>query len=124
MTDVALELRALRQAVQAQADELAELLRCLLDKADRRTGQRLVPALGRLTQGQAFGAADVAALSLNGTTPAAGVLRDVIGDLADTDDGLRGFGRLLHRLRGVRFGALRLEPAGAGRWQVTGFEPK
>jgi hypothetical protein len=123
VTDAAmLELRRLAAAVESQADELAELRRCLLDKADRRTGARLVPALARLTMGRVFTAATVADLALDGTGPAAGVVAGVVADLADEDGGLRAFGRLLHRLRGVRFGALRLERAGADRWRVEGFE--
>jgi hypothetical protein len=125
VTDAALlELRRLAAAVESQADELAELRRCLLDKADRRTGARLVPALARLTAGRTFTAATAADLALDGTGPAAGVVGGVVADLADEDGGLRAFGRLLYRLRGVRFGALRLVPAGADRWRVEGFEAK
>ena len=125
MTDaVLLELRRLAAAVEAQADEFAELRRCLLDKADRRTGARLVPALARLTEGRPFDPSSVAALALSATGPAADVVCEVIADLADSDGGTRGFGRLLHRLRGVRFGAMRLEPETGGRWRVAGFQAK
>lgn len=117
-----LELRRLAAAVEAQADQLAELQRCLLDKADRRTGMRLVPALAKVTQGRPFDAASVAALALNAPGPAAETVRQHITDMADADAGLRGFGRLLHRLRGVRFAELRLEPVAGGRWRVVGFD--
>ena len=124
MTDAAvLELRRQAAALEALADEVAELRRCLLEKHDRRTGARLVPALQRLTRGQPFGPAEVAALSLNASGPAAGVVRDALADRADEDGGLRGFGRLLTRLQGTRFGGLRLVPAGAGRWRVAGGFP-
>jgi hypothetical protein len=116
-----LELRRLAAAVEELADEVAELRRCLLDKADRKTGARLLPALQRLTQGRPFDPASAAALALNERGPAAGVARDVIAGLADADGGLRSFGRLLHRLQGARFGGLRLVPAPGGRWQVEGF---
>jgi hypothetical protein len=123
MTDAELlELRGLTAAYKMLADEVAELRRCLLDKADRKTGARLVPALGRLTQGRPFDAAAAAAMALNERSPAAGVVRDVVADLADGDGGLRGFGRLLHRLQGARFAELRLVPAPGGRWRVDGFE--
>jgi hypothetical protein len=125
MTDaavIALELRHLRAAVEAQAVELAELRRGLMEKRDRRTGARLVPALGRLTQGSAFDLAGLGARVLNDRTPAGGVVREVMADHADADEGLRGFGRLLVRLRGVNFAGLRLEPVPGARWRVTGFQ--
>lgn len=122
MTDAALlELRRLAAQVQAQTDELAELRRCLLDKQDRRTGARLVPAIARTVDQAAFDPASLAALVLNAPGPAARTVAEVIDDHADADDGLRGFGRLLHRLRGVRFGQLRLALAPGGRWRVEGF---
>jgi hypothetical protein len=115
-----LELRRLATAVEAQAAEMAELRRALLDKADRRTGARLVPALDRLMQGRPFALAEAAARALNESSPAAGVVVGVIDDTADGDGGFRGFGRLLTRLQGVRFGGLRLMPATGGRWMVEG----
>lgn len=117
---IALELRRLAAAVEAQADELAELRRCLLGKADRRTGARLVPAIARVTAGRPFDAASLAAMVLNAPGPRARTVAEVIADLADADDGLRGFGRLLHRLHGARFGRLRLARHGS-RWCVEGF---
>jgi hypothetical protein len=119
-----LELRRLANAVEALAEEQAELRRALLGKSDRRTGARLLPALGRLTQGRPFDAAAAAAMALNAPGPAAAVVRDTIADHADADSGLRGFGRLLHRLQGVRFAEQRLVPAPGGRWRVDGFEAK
>lgn len=124
MNDPALlELRRLAALVEAQHDELAELRRCLLDKADRRAGARLVPAIARLVGADPFTPASLASLVLNASGPAARTVADVIADHADADDGLRGFGRLLRRLRGVRFGHLRLVLDEArDRWRVEGFE--
>jgi hypothetical protein len=127
---LALELRRLAvavaeqaAAVAAQADEVAELRRCLLEKADRKTGARLVPALATLTQGRPFAPAEAAALAMNGTGPAAGMVRETVADLADADGGLRAFGRLLQRLQGARFAGLRLEPVVGDRWRVEGAFP-
>jgi hypothetical protein len=117
---VVLELRRLAAMVAAQADEIAELRRCLLDKRDRRIGARLVPAIWRVTDGRPFDAATLAAATLNARSPAAATVAAAIADHVDVDDGLRGFGRLLHRLHGARFGDLRLVPAPGGRWRVEG----
>jgi hypothetical protein len=119
---VALELRRLAAAVEAQADEVAELRRCLLSKSDRRIGARLVPAIARVTAGRDFDLGSLAAQVLNAAGPAARTVAEIIADHADRDGGLRGCGRLLHRLRGGRFGRLRLVPAPGGRWRVDGFE--
>lgn len=125
MTDAALlELRRLAAAVEAQAAEVAELRRALLEKRDRKTAARLVPALARVTEGRSFDPASVAALVLNASGPAARTVAEIIEDHTDADDGLRGFGKLLHRLHGARFGGLRLVPAPGERWRVEGFSAK
>lgn len=121
-----LEVRRLREAVAELQDEQAELRRCLLTKADRRRGALLVPALARLFGAEPFNVHMVGARVLNDDTPPGGVVRDALQDYADDDGGRRGFGRLLTRLHGVRFGHMRLVPVGgsgdAQRWRVQGFE--
>ena len=121
MTDAALlELRRLVAAVESQAELLAELQRHLRGKQDRMTGMRLAPAIQRVVGlDEAFSVAELAAVVLNATTPAAGVVRDVLADHADADGGFRSAGRLLARIAGVGFGGLRVERVGAERWRVV-----
>ena len=120
---VVLELRRLAAMVEAQNDCIGDLQRRLLAKDDRRTALRLIPALARIAgDGRPFEVAKLAALVLNDRRPAAGVVRDALGDHADVDGGFRGFGRLLQRLHGVPMGGWRIQRAGPERWRlVAGF---
>lgn len=119
-----LEVRRLREAVAEVQDEMAELRRCLLAKADRRTGARLLPALGRVTHGQPFDPVSLATSVLNPNGPSERTVAEIINDYMDADAGFRGLGRLLQRLHGARFGGLALVPAPGGRWRVDGFPAK
>lgn len=132
MTDaaLALELRRLSAAVEAQADELAELRedhahlqRALLSRQDRRTGAALVPLLADMLPGT-FTAADAAALALNDRTAEGQAVRELMAEYITDDGGLRAFGRLLARLEGCEFNGARLVSAGASRgvsrWRVSG----
>ena len=120
------ELRDLRDDHRELRDDHRELQRQLLAKADRRTGLRLVPAIVRtIGEGRPFAVADLAALVLNASTPAAAVVRDALADHADDDGGFRGFGRLLQRLEGVPLAGWRIQRASGERWRVvSGFPAK
>ena len=93
---LALELRLVRAELAALRDDHRELQRQLLAKSDRRAGLRLAPAIGRLVgEGRTFTPTDLALMSLNSPSPAAGVIQGALADHTDADGGFRAFGRLL-----------------------------
>ena len=124
MSDASMfELRLVRAELAGLRECIADLQHQLLAKHDRRTGLRLVPSIARLLgEDRPFEVAALAAAALNATSPAGGVVRDVLTEHADADGGFRAFGRLLQRLHGVPMGGWRIQRAGPERWRlVAGF---
>jgi hypothetical protein len=116
MTDPALlELRLLREAVAALAEENRFLQRRLLGREDRRVGLVLWPLAAELVGERPFTGPGLLAVALNSRTPVGQAAKEIITDMATDEGGLRTFGNFLARLKNVPLAGYRLIPAGESR---------